>query len=93
MPETETPRRLVNADVIRMQHELALAQATRSGEPYVTVEFTRNAKGDTQISTKVSAPGGTDAAELNALALTVHLEAQAVYDAATAKYPSANGAA
>jgi hypothetical protein len=76
-----------------MQHELALAQATRSGEPYVTVEFTRNAKGETQISTKVSAPAGTDGEKLRELAIIVQREAEAVYDTATARYPSTNGAA
>jgi hypothetical protein len=68
-------------------HELLVTQATRSGEPYVTVEFTRNAKGDTQISTKVSAPGGTDPAELAKLGDQVYAQAAAIYETATEKYP------
>jgi hypothetical protein len=86
MPETE-PRRLVNADVIRMQHELSMAQATRAAEPYVTVEFTRNAKGETQISTKVSAPSGATLTELNELSERVLRVAKVTYGESVLAHP------
>lgn len=85
--ETEAPRRLVSADVIRMQHELAMAQATRSPEPSVSVEFTLNAKGETQHTVKVYAPAGIVADELDALAQETLQIARAVHDAAREAYP------
>lgn len=57
---TEEPRRLVNADVIRMLHEQIIANATRQSEPWVAVEITDAAKGEVRIITKVSAPLGCD---------------------------------
>jgi hypothetical protein len=75
-----------------MMHEQTMAQATRSAEPYVTVEFTRNAKGETQISTKVSAPGGVDSDALYALAAEARAVAEDTYAAAANSFPY-NGSA
>lgn len=91
MSESETPRRLVSADVIRMQHEALTAALTRTAEPYVTVEFTRNAKGETQISTKISAPVNGEGFDLHAAATAVYNEAQSVYETATRRYPTSAG--
>jgi hypothetical protein len=76
------------AGEVERLHELLVAQATRSGEPYVTVEFTRNAKGDTQINTKVSAPGGCDVEALTELSATVYGEAVTIYERANMRYPT-----
>jgi hypothetical protein len=64
-----------------------VAQATRSGEPYVTVEHTLNAKGDTQTSTKVSAPFGCDLDALDDHAHRVEKIAANTHAAATSRYP------
>jgi hypothetical protein len=88
---TEAPRRLRAADVIDAQQRIIEQLTTRSNEPYVTVEFTRNAKGETQISTKVSAPGDVDQDELTRLADRVYLAAQETYNEACAKYPTGTG--
>jgi len=93
MTTPEAPRRLRAADVIDAQHEVLLAALTRSGEPYVTVEHTLNAKGDTQTSVKVSAPMGHDLTELEAYAYGVEMVAHAIYDAATQRHPRTNGEA
>jgi hypothetical protein len=91
---TEAPRRLRAADVIEtLEGALSAALTRSSGEPYVSVEFTRNAKGDTQISVKTSAPGGTTQEQLEALSGVVYAESAATYNAACAKYPTASPAA
>jgi UDP-N-acetylmuramate-alanine ligase len=75
------------AGEVERLHELLVAQATRSGEPYVTVEHTLNAKGDTQTSTKVSAPFGFDLNDLDDYAHHVEKIAANIYAAATSRYP------
>lgn len=75
------------AGEVERLHALLTAQATRSGEPYVTVEHTLNAKGDTQTSVKVSAPAGYDLDELEAYALQVEGIATDTYNAAIARHP------
>jgi hypothetical protein len=75
------------AGEVERLHELLVAQATRSGEPYVTVEHTLNAKGDTQTSTKVSAPFGADLTALEDYAHAVEKIAANTYAAATSRYP------
>lgn len=87
----DEPRRLVNADVIRMQHELALAQATRSGEPYVTVELSRNAKGETQHSVKISVPVGHSLPEVKDYAESVRIYAVETYEKTSMRFPTATG--
>ncbi len=90
MSENENgPKRLRAQDVIEGYQHVIDQLTTRSSEPYVSVEFTRNAKGDTQISTKVSAPGGTDADALNELAAAVFTQAQDTYNDAQNAYPVA----
>lgn len=85
------PKRFRAGDVIEnLQHTIE-ALTSKTAEPYVSVEFTRNAKGETQISTKVSAPGGTDPQELTELGAMVLGEAQTLYERSTWKYPSATG--
>lgn len=85
--EATAPRRLRAQDVIDAQQRTIEQLTTRSGEPYVTVEFTRNAKGDTQISTKVSAPLSVEQDELTRLSDRVLVAAKAVYDDAAKSYP------
>jgi hypothetical protein len=75
------------AGEVERLHELLVAQATRSGEPYVTVEHTLNAKGDTQTSTKVSAPFGFDLNALATYADGVESIAYDTYRTAIARYP------
>jgi hypothetical protein len=88
MPETETQRiRPTWAGEVERLHELLVAQATRSGEPYVTVEHTLNAKGDTQTSVKISAPFGSELIELENYAHGVEKIAANTYAAATSRYP------
>lgn len=90
MSEQEAPRRLRAQDVIDAQAKTIEQLLTRSpGEPYVTVEHTLNAKGDTQTSIKVSAPMGCDLGELETHAADVESVAAHVYDQATGRYPRA----
>lgn len=90
MTDTATePRRLVNADVIRMQHELAMAQATRSPEPSVSVECDDTAKGDTTPTVKLWAPLGCDLAALKAHAQEVARIAVEVHKDVQAHFPRA----
>lgn len=89
--EREGTRRLRAQDVIEAQQRIIEQLTTRSGEPYVSVEFTRNAKGETQISTKVSAPGNVDADELNRITNAAMNEARAAYESACAKFPTGTG--
>jgi hypothetical protein len=88
---TEAPRRHTLTDAYNDAQRIIEQLTTRSTEPYVSVEFTRNAKGETQISTKVSAPGGADTAALADLCDNVYAEAVIVYDKAAAKYPTGSG--
>src|SRR5262245_53661021 len=71
----EAPKRLRAGDVIDGYREiidqLSHRQA-RVGDASVT--FTRNAKGETQISVEVSAPVGTDAAQLGDTVLMAYGE-------------------
>lgn len=91
MSEEAPPRRLRAADVIdQLQHTIDQL-TTRSGEPYVTVEHTLNAKGDTQTSVKVSAPMGHDLEALRDYASAVEVIALDTYSAAVGRYPRANG--
>ena len=91
-PEREAPKRLRAADVIdNLQATIAQLTTRSPGRADVAVEFTRNAKGETQIATKIGAPQGTDADELAALAAGVLAVAQTTYEAACAKYPTGTG--
>jgi hypothetical protein len=87
----EAPRRHTLTDAYNDLKAVVEQLTTKSAEPYVSVEFTRNAKGETQISTKVSAPGGTHPDALKILTRDALAAAVSTYDAATAKYPSASG--
>lgn len=85
------PKRFRAGDVIEnLQHTIE-ALTSKTAEPYVSVEFTRNAKGETQISTKVSAPGGVHPDELHALAQNVYAQALDTYSDAIAAFPAASG--
>lgn len=87
--EREAPRRLRAADVIdTLENTIRNVTARRDAEPYATVEFTRNAKGDTQVSVKVSAAAGHDAKALSDLTHAVYAEAKATYDDACRSYPA-----
>lgn len=94
MNTPEAPRRLRAQDVIDAQAKTIEQLLTRSpGEPYVTVEHTLNAKGDTQTSIKVSAPMGHDLQALQDYAEGVEIVAANLYDGATSRYPRTNGEA
>jgi hypothetical protein len=83
-----TPRRHTLTDAYNDLKAVVEQLTTRTSEPYVSVEFTRNAKGETQISTKVSAPSDVSEVVLAELGNRVYLQAVAIYDTATANYPS-----
>lgn len=87
----EAPRRLRAQDVIDAQQRTIEQLTTRSGEPYVTVEHTLNAKGDTQTSVKVSAPMGHDVDALREYAAHVEGLAAETYNTAIARHPRTNG--
>lgn len=92
MSTPEAPRRLRAQDVIDAQAKTIEQLLTRSpGEPYVTVEHTLNAKGDTQTSVKVSAPLGYDETALNNHAAIVESVAALTYAEAISRYPRTNG--
>jgi hypothetical protein len=88
---TEAPRRHTLTDAYNDAQRIIEQLTTRSTEPYVSVELTRNAKGETQISTKVSAPGGVDYDELDRVSTIVYAQALATYNAATAAFPTGTG--
>ena len=90
---SDEPRRLVNADVIRMLHDQIIANATRQSEPWVTVEITDAAKGEVRIETKVSAPYGCDLDELRIHATMVRRIAEGEHMANTARKTGDNGTA
>lgn len=81
------PKRLRAADVIEAQQATIEALTTRSSRGDVAVELTRNAKGDTQVAVKVSAPHDIDRDELVAHAQHVLDVAADIYDAACQQYP------
>jgi hypothetical protein len=84
MSATEAPRRLRAADVIDAQNELIERLTTRRDSVLPSapsVELSRNAKGETQISVKASGESIEDAEK----------SATAAYDRLCAKYPAASG--
>jgi hypothetical protein len=87
----EPARRLRAADVIATLEAALQSSLTHTRVPDVTVEFTRNAKGETQIKTQVSAPAGTAADELLALSVNALSVAKSSYEAACAAYPAGSG--
>jgi spore germination cell wall hydrolase CwlJ-like protein len=89
--EATAPRRLRAQDVIDAQQRTIEQLTTRSNEPYVTVEFTRNAKGETQITTKISASGRASAQDLDLLAAAVYDQAVETYGTACMKFPTGTG--
>lgn len=68
--------------------------SAKGTEPYVAVELTWNAKGDTQSTVKVSAPLADDVnvSDLLALAGEVRAVAQRSHEAIREDYPRSNGA-
>jgi hypothetical protein len=89
---TEAPKRLRAADVIEtLENTLRNVTTRRDSEPYVTVDLTRNAKGETQASTKVSAPFGCDLEALAEYAETVRLIAVTTHEATLRRFPTAAG--
>lgn len=83
----DAPKRLRASDVIDGYKHVIDQLTQRTSEPYVSVEFTRNAKGETQISTKVSAPGGITQESLNDLAALVFEQARDTYADAQEAHP------
>ena len=90
--EREAPKRLRAADVIATLEDTLRAVTTRrDSEPYVTVDLTRNAKGETQMSTKVSAPFGFDIDTLRAYAADVQAVAVETHERSLRRFPTSSG--
>lgn len=89
--EREAPKRLRAADVIDNLQRTIEALTTRTTEPSASIQFSRNAKGETQIETKLYVPGGTDRDALAALVADALLTAKEAYEDACAAYPTASG--
>src|SRR5258705_13882797 len=89
--EATAPRRLRAQDVIDAQQRTIEQLTTRSGEPYVTVEHTLNAKGDDQPNTKIHAPLGCDLEALAAHPLKVEQITADTHKLAMARWPRTNG--
>ena len=86
------PRRLRAQDVIDQQArtiEQLTTRAPRVGD--AKISFTRNAKGETQISVEVGAPMGVDHVELSHHVSEVYATAWGTYEAATRRYPTSEG--
>lgn len=79
MSEREAPRRLRAADVIHAQQATIERLTTRRSTEGASVELTRNAKGDVQISVKVTDDDPLVASQL----------AREIFDALDQAYPRA----
>ena len=81
MPDDrEPPRRLRAADVIDAQQATIERLTTRRSSEGASVELTRNAKGDVQISVKITDDDADEA----------HRQAVAIFDALDKLYPRAD---
>lgn len=90
--EREAPKRLRAADVIEtLEGALSAALTRRDAEAYVTVDLTRNAKGETQASTKIAAPFGHDLQALEAYAAEVQRIAVATHERTLRRFPTSGG--
>lgn len=75
--DREPPRRLRAADVIDAQQATIERLTTRRSTEGASVELTRNAKGDVQISVKITDDDADEA----------HRQAVAIFDALDKLYP------
>ena len=80
----ETPRRLRTADLIRWFDQMTEKHAS---EPSASVELSRNAKGETQMTVKVYAAAGADEADVKRATEHAYDQAVQAYEAARAAYP------
>ena len=87
--ERKPPRGLAWA--FELLHQERMAQATRSGEPSVSVELGANAKRETIPTMKLYAPQGVEEDALRAHAEMVTRIAIEQYETVTARYPAASG--
>ncbi len=87
----EPPKRLRAADVIAQQADTIEALTSRPARGDVSVAFTRNAKGGTQIDVKVATVAGMERADLDNLATDAFDVAAKLYEDACAKYPTDTG--
>ena len=85
------PKRLRAADVIEQQAATIEALTSRPARGDVSVNFSRNAKGATQIDVKVATVAGMTRADLDALAADAFEVATKLYEDACAKYPTDTG--
>ncbi len=92
-PDREPPRRIRAADVIAdLQATIArLTERHTHAAPAVAVDFTRNAKGETQIGVKVTVNMEADLSALPAFFDAVYGHAAATYERATMRYPTSEG--
>ncbi len=90
-PTPPTPR-MNAATLAAYQHEERMAQIAKPGRVGdAKIGFSRNAKGETQISVEVAAPVGTITGELSEHARDVFDVALFQYEAACRRFPTASG--
>lgn len=82
----ETPRRLRTADLIRWMDNQTQRQPS---EPSASVELSRNAKGETQMTVKVYATAHADPKDVEKATGAAYDQAVQAYEAARAAYPFA----
>lgn len=88
MSATETPRRLTLADAYRdAQHVIDQLTTRTASEPSASVEISRNAAGNAQISVKVYALANADEADVKAATERAFNQATDAYDSLCTKYP------
>lgn len=93
MATPEKPRRLRAADVIEDLRATIrnLTERHTGGSPQVAADFTRNAKGETQISFKLTANMEADLTAVEEHARAVLDVALRQYERATMRYPRSTG--
>lgn len=84
MNAIETPRRWYTADWLALVERMVTRNTT---EPSASVEISRNAAGNAQISVKVYALAHADEADVKAATERAFNQATDAYDALCAQYP------
>lgn len=85
---TDTPRRLTLADAYRDTQAALTAALTRTAtEPSASVELTRNAKGDVQLSVKVYASANAEPDDVQRATAHAYEQATFAFEALRVEYP------
>lgn len=89
MTDTATSqRRLTLADAYRnAQHVIDQLTTRTSTEPSASVELSRNAKGEVQLSVKVFAPSSAEAEDVQRATEHAYDQATAAFDALAVRHP------